>query len=157
MLVRFIVSNFMSFKEETEFNMLPASGQKRLKEHIYSAGGIEVLKMAAVYGANGAGKSNLVKAMAAMRNVIISQNFNGIKKFKLDNHYTAKATTFEIEFIDLDRVFNYGIAIDGGIIAEEWLSETGLNKEKIIFKRMTKDHKTNIEMPSYALNTSKIS
>ena len=32
MLIRFVVSNFMSFKEETEFNMLPSKG-KGYKQH----------------------------------------------------------------------------------------------------------------------------
>ena len=65
MLIRFIVSNFMSFKEETEFNMLPSkgNGSRQLKDHNKKTkSGVEVLKTAAIYGANASGKSNLIKA-----------------------------------------------------------------------------------------------
>jgi hypothetical protein len=146
MLVRFIVSNFMSFKEETEFNMLPASGQKRLKEHIYNAE-TDVLKMAAIYGANGAGKSNLVKAIAVMQSIVISSDFSGVKKFKLDKDSLNKPTKFEIEFIHLEKVYGYGLIVDANAIIEEWLWEN-LPNERLIFSRTLNGDKFVINIPN---------
>ncbi len=73
MLIRLIVTNYLSFGEETEFNMLTGS-VRRKKEHIYRYGKIELLKTAAVYGANGAGKSNLVKAISLLKASVTNEN-----------------------------------------------------------------------------------
>ena len=75
MLIRFNVSNFLSFENRPEggseeFSMI-AGKVRNKKEHIYEDGKIKLLKFAAVYGANAAGKSNLVKAMDFMRRVIL--------------------------------------------------------------------------------------
>jgi len=63
MLIRFNVTNFLSFKDETEFNILAGSPRSK-KEHIYHQKRGDFVRAAALYGANGAGKSNLVKALA---------------------------------------------------------------------------------------------
>ena len=86
MLIRFVVSNFLSFDEETEFTML-AGSFKTHKAHVYNVGKIDVLKSAAIYGANGAGKSNLIKAIDFLQETVknggISKSVND-KKFKLN-------------------------------------------------------------------------
>ena len=69
MLIRFITSNFLSFNQEEEFNML-ASSYRGHKHHVYKAGKLNVLKGAAIYGANGAGKSNFVKAIEFFKNLV---------------------------------------------------------------------------------------
>jgi uncharacterized protein len=66
MLVRFSVENYLSFKDKTEFNMLTGS-PRRLPHHVYHHGDLELLKMAAIYGANGAGKSNFVQAIIELK------------------------------------------------------------------------------------------
>ena len=63
MLIRFTVENLFSFGERKEFNMLPYKRLNTLNAHRYKTDEFEVLKMAALYGANGAGKSNLVFAL----------------------------------------------------------------------------------------------
>ena len=62
MLIRFVVSNYLSFDEETEFSMI-AGSFKTHKHHVYSAGKIDALKTGVLYGANGAGKSNLIESI----------------------------------------------------------------------------------------------
>ncbi len=65
MLIRLNVKNFLSFSEREdgrseEFSMLAGMVRSK-KEHVYEDGKVKLLKFAAVYGANAAGKSNLVK------------------------------------------------------------------------------------------------
>ena len=83
MLIRFIVSNFLSFGEEREFNML-ASSLKTHKHHVYNAGKVDVLKAAAIYGANGAGKSNLIKAIEYLQDIVVQ---GGIHKSVNDKKF----------------------------------------------------------------------
>ncbi len=138
MLIRFVVTNFLSFNEEREFNML-AGAYKTHKHHVYSAGKLDVLKAAAIYGANGAGKSNFIKAIAFLQNAVtegrISNSINN-KKFKLDKTKINEPSVFEIEFFIHKKIYIYGLSVHHLQIVEEWLYESGISQEdKMIFER----------------------
>ena len=58
MLVRFILKNVLSFAESKEFNTIPNNRLKTLEHHKYDiSSDFSILKIASLYGANGAGKS----------------------------------------------------------------------------------------------------
>lgn len=71
MIIRIRIKNFLSFHDEIELNMVP--GQGRLKSEHKSApvGGYSTLKTTAVCGANAGGKSNLVKAVAFIKYMVL--------------------------------------------------------------------------------------
>ena len=136
MLVRFVASNFLSLKEEVEFNMLTGDFETH-PHHVYQAGEIAVLKAAAIYGANGAGKSNLVKAIEYLQRLVQKGSIFepiGNKKFRLDPKLLEEPIRFEIEFRTLEKLYSYGIAIDYTEVLEEWLYES----DKMIFERKSK-------------------
>ena len=86
MLIRFNVKNFLSFSEREdgkseEFCMIAGKVRSK-KEHVYEDEKIKILKFAAVYGANAAGKSNLVKALDFMRRIVVS----GLPEGHTDNY-----------------------------------------------------------------------
>jgi len=159
MLIRFIASNFLSFNEEIEFNML-AGSYRTHKHHVYNAGKLKVLKGAAIYGANGAGKSNFVKAIDYLKRLIedgvlsksITQN-----KFKLELINRTAPTEFEIEFYYKRKIYAYGFSINGNNIKKEWLYLSGIDKEdKLIFERKKeKNGKQTINLTSKHLKTQK--
>ena len=62
MLVRFLVENYRSFKERQVFSMA-AGKHTRHKEQIVFINGKRLLKAGILFGANAAGKSNLIKAI----------------------------------------------------------------------------------------------
>jgi uncharacterized protein len=138
MLIRFVVTNFLSFNEEREFNML-AGAYKTHKHHVYAAGKVDVLKAAAIYGANGAGKSNFIKAMAFLQNAVIEGRISTSihhKKFKLDKTKINEPSVFEIEFFINKKIYIYGLSVHHLHIVEEWLYESGVsNEDKMIFER----------------------
>jgi len=147
MLIRFVVSNFMSFKEETEFNMLPGKGKgyKQHKNHIKTTeSGVDVLKTAVVYGANASGKSNFVSAIEYVRNIITGYESGEeslvplSKRFRLNDSYKSKPTTFRLEYEFGGVHFDYGVEIKNGEIKEEWLYKIeSINKQKevLLFSR----------------------
>ena len=98
MFIRFVLENFLSFREETEFNML-VGNFKVHKQHVYS-GTIDTLRAAAIYGANGAGKSNIIKGIEFLQEIVKNDGLilsvNNYK-FKLDKGTKDKAISFEIE------------------------------------------------------------
>lgn len=145
MLIRFTVSNFMSFKQETEFNMLPAkgNGSRQLTEHIKKTkSGVEILKTAAIYGANAAGKSNLINAIAYFKNIVFNEQsllVPNSKKFRIDSTYKNKPTTFRIECEFRGVHFDYAIEVFKGKIKEEWLyliESVKKEKEELLYKRV---------------------
>lgn len=149
MLIRFVVSNFMSFKEETEFNMFPSkgNGSKSLTNHIKKTkSGIKVLKNAAIYGANASGKSNLVKAIEYIKNIVLNNNNNNLvpqsKRFRLDKDYLNKSTIFRIEYEIEGFHFDYAVEIFKGKINSEWLyliSDINKGIDNLLFERNKKE------------------
>ena len=63
MLYRVIIDNYKSFAEETAFDLFPNPKRETFPNHVYGESATPVLKSTAIYGANGAGKSNLIKGM----------------------------------------------------------------------------------------------
>jgi uncharacterized protein len=148
MLVRFAVQNYLSFNERTEFNMLTGS-PRRLPHHVYHRNDLELLKMAAVYGANGAGKSNFVKAIIDLKGLVENGktvlNYMRLKKFLLNSSNISQPVSFEVEFIVEEKMFLYMISCDNHIILSEKLSLTKLNKtDELIFERLYVDDKIKI-------------
>lgn len=144
MLIRFTVSNFMSFKDETEFNMLPAkgNGSRQLSNHIVrTESGVDVLKTAAIYGANAAGKSNLIKALRYLKRLITSEQSLLVPqsmRFRLNPEYKNKSTIFKIEYLYKNLHFDYAVEISKSKITEEWLyliDSISKNKEQLLYKR----------------------
>jgi AAA15 family ATPase/GTPase len=119
--------------------MLKGSPRK-LNHHVYKVKKLELLKAAAIFGANGAGKSNLVKAISLFREIVISEHIpNNIDDFKFKLNKTGKEAPMylAIEFIFNDYLYFYEVSINKGKIIEEKLSKSLNNPEKyeILFSR----------------------
>ncbi|MBK8702272.1 MAG: AAA family ATPase [Saprospiraceae bacterium] len=131
MLIRIIIKNLFSFKEYTEFNMLPGRST-RMPHHLYETGSISVLKLNALYGANGAGKSNLIKSLDLLRSFVTEGQLPIefiTEVFKFDVESRKKDVYLGVEFIKDGTPFYYGITINQGIVVEEELQISGLGKK----------------------------
>lgn len=59
-----------------QFDMFPNMKRTLMSDHVYTnADDVPVLKQAAVYGSNGAGKSNLVKALEFIQAFACDKDF----------------------------------------------------------------------------------
>ena len=61
MLIEFTVKNYRSFRDEATLSM-EATGVSTLKSVLIPYGGMRILPGAAIYGKNGGGKSNVIRA-----------------------------------------------------------------------------------------------
>lgn len=150
MLIRFFVKNLFSFKDLTEFNMLPGRFN-RLPHHINKAPNIDLLKLNVIYGANGAGKSNLIHALAILRDFLIDGKMPIdliTNTFKFDKESASKDIFLGVEFIKDDIPYYYGLTINQGIIIEEELQISGLGKaeDKNLFLRTDSRDTKNLEI-----------
>lgn len=140
MLIRFVVDNFFSFGTLKEFNTIPNKRLKTLNSHKYLVSEFEILKTSSIYGANGAGKSNLIKALDILQTLVIKEKVT--QKIKDTFHKfnnPEKAQTLAIEFFQNGIPFYYGIELlNGNIITEElYRSGLGENDDILIFERKT--------------------
>ena len=145
MLLRFFTRNMLSFNEEAEFSLLAGSA-RQLPEHAVedSDSGLNILKSAAIYGANGSGKSNLIKAMSSARNFIVhgtdpNESIRLYRPFKLDSSVKNQDAKIEFEFKVGQKILSYGMEFNSKRIKEEWLVEIGKTVEKNIFLRTTSE------------------
>ena len=71
MLVQFMVKNVLSFREETILDMTAINAYKEHESNLIDNGTKEkFLRVAAIYGANASGKSNLYMAMYYFQKII---------------------------------------------------------------------------------------
>jgi uncharacterized protein len=123
----------------------------RLPHHVSKVDSIELLKLNALYGANGAGKSNLIHSLAILKDFIIDGEMPIeliTETFKFDKESNSKDVYLGIEFIREGVPYYYGLTINQGIIIEEELQISGLNKkeDKILFSRTDKVGEKNLEL-----------
>lgn len=74
MLIDFRVKNFRSIKDDQRLNMVAAPQKEFADTHTFVPTGsksLSLVKTAAIYGANAAGKSNFLKALKAMKEIVL--------------------------------------------------------------------------------------
>lgn len=148
MIIDFKVKNYRSIKDETLFS-LEASGSKGKSDNVAevilkNGKKFRLLKTAVIYGANASGKSNVIRAFWAFRQLIdrsfrydVNDNIELAEPFELDAETADQPTEFTLNFIGWDKIqYIYHIAIskrDG--ILEESLKYYPEKIQKIIYKR----------------------
>ena len=133
MLLRFRAANVYSFRDEFELDLRP---RKR------GESGSEPTRVAAIYGANASGKSNVLKAIAWMAEAVTRSGANwapngGVPRplFKLDPVARGDASLFEAEFL-LDGIrCVYGFEVSDERVETEWLFEYATGRRRTLFVR----------------------
>lgn len=138
MIIRFIAKNIYSFKEQTEFNLLPSSKTESLPHHKIKRGNISFLRYSAIYGGNGVGKTNLVRAISSLKYMVIDGTIDKDNhfQFKIGKENIHQPTTLGVEFSIQEKNFFYTITFDKNQVIYEYLAETFKDKDdKLIFER----------------------
>ncbi|UXI67948.1 AAA family ATPase [Tahibacter amnicola] len=131
MLIEFSVTNYRSIRDEQKLSLVATALDDHAEKHVVGSGapgGVRLLRSAVIYGANAAGKSNLILAMGCMARIVRSSARKSqtgeplpVVPFRLDASADGQ-TTFEIVFV-ADRVrYQYGFAATSSRVVEEWLS-----------------------------------
>lgn len=156
MLIQFNFKNFKSFRDEVSLD-LSATKITEHEEHVAEIANDKLLKVAAIYGANASGKSNVYAAFEYMSYYVEeSFNFGGeeesrrregniylkVLPFLFDGNSREEETTFEVFYIDNSensgKTYQYGFALKRDEVVEEWLyskAKTARGKYRTIFYR----------------------
>jgi hypothetical protein len=133
MLLEFSIGNYTSFKDVITFSMVAA--KLTSKNKIIDASNIfpykkdiNLVKAAALYGANASGKSNFVKAFVFMKNFVINSSKESqatekidVDNFKLSTTTDSRPSFFEVIFVVDSIRYRYGFEIDQEKVHAEWL------------------------------------
>ena len=152
MLIQFNFKNYKSFRDETSLD-LSATKMKEFESSVVTIGGEKILPVAAVYGANASGKSNVYSAFEFMTAYVENSFFYGDDDktfadarptpFLFDNSARNAESMFEVYFTipgeNAEKTYNYGFCIDETGITEEWLNTKAKSARefKSVFYRNT--------------------
>jgi hypothetical protein len=140
MLLRFRFSNFRSFRTEQELSMIAGSFSDHAEAVLHPPGVSEgVLPVAAIYGANASGKTNVIRAIRFMRDAVKDSHarWEPDKPIELDPFAggSDSPTSFSVDFL-LDGVrYQYGFSLSPEAILEEWMYAYPSGKKQTWFAR----------------------
>lgn len=140
MLLRFAAENIMSFKDVVEFNTFPSSKSHSYEWHKIPCGHATALRMSAIYGANGAGKSNLLKCISLLKSMVSAEKLGDLSLtedlyFRLDHKGMTRPSELAMEFFHKDKIFYYHISFNRQAVFAEELLLSLKNKDVTIFTR----------------------
>ena len=132
MLRSFRLTNHRSFATEQELSLLPVYDRTQ-----------PALPVAAVYGANASGKSNLLDGLAFMRSAVLNsfQRWHpekGVPRtcFRLDPALRTQPSGYVVDVVIDDVRYTYGFTADDDRVIEEWLYSYPEKKKRMLFERL---------------------
>ncbi len=159
MLIQFNFKNFKSFREEVSLD-LSATKMTEFEERVVTIGSEKILPVAAIYGANASGKSNIYNAFEYMSEYVVDsfkygdedEKFEEFRPtpFLFDSKSANAESSFEVYFTlpgdKLEKTYNYGFCVNKEGVTEEWLNSKAKTARKYstIFYRGTTDEELDL-------------
>lgn len=154
MLIQFNFKNYKSFRDEATLD-LSAAKMTEFSDRVVSEGNDKILPMAAIYGANASGKSNIYNAFGYMADYVIESFKYGDEEekfeeyrptpFLFDSVSNDAESSFEVYFTipgdKAEKTYNYGFCVDRHGVTEEWLNVRAKTARKYasVFYRSTEE------------------
>ncbi len=145
MLIEFKVSNYRSFRDEAVLSMEAAdlgSCKNVSIEYRLSGKPMHLLPAVAIYGKNGGGKSNIIRAFwlatQFIKNAQRTQHENAaipVRPFMLDDDSRTKPTAFEFTYIHEGIKYVYGFAATKEQVTREYLYYFPKGQKALVFDR----------------------
>jgi len=144
MLLRFSVSNFRSIREKQELSLIAATSLKDEAGQLLDTpiADTKALRVAAIYGANASGKSNILRALDFMT-FAVAHSQSGWKPdeaiprtpFALDGSSKSRPSDFDVEVV-IDSVrYAYGFSLSDKRVEREYLYAFPRGRQQVWFER----------------------
>ena len=143
MILEFSIENYKSFRERQTFSLVPDEGKSEATNHLVSVGDkYTLLRSAVIYGANASGKSNFIKALEALRSLVLlpadrrpREQFAQYAPFQFNDRTQNAPTIFSLDFL-LDGIrYTYSVSISAVAVLKESLYFYPQGREAKLFVR----------------------
>jgi AAA15 family ATPase/GTPase len=141
-LLQFTVENVLSFRDRATLSMVAGPTPSGLESAVTRVDGFAqpISRIAAIYGPNASGKSNLVNALEMIRGLVVEGTRPdqpiAVVPFKLDDDSPFEESRFELELLIEGRRYSYGALVSSKSVRKEWLFETlSSGEERPLFER----------------------
>ena len=141
MLLEFKFQNFRSFRDETVLS-LEATGLSAFKGSLIKYGTKNLLPGIAIFGKNGGGKSNVIRAfwlaVQFVKNAQRTQHENSeipVNPFALNDYSRNEPTAFEFVYTLDDILYVYGFSATKDKIVSEYLYHSPNGQRALVFSR----------------------
>ncbi len=143
MLIEFSAANFRSIAERQTISLVASPAKELRSTHVVEAQQLALLSVAAIYGANASGKSNLFRAIAMLQWLVQwsavglqSGQLLPLAPFRLAPEATDQPCEFEIHFIADDGVrYQYGVSATPQRVVTEWMQAYPRGPARLWFER----------------------
>lgn len=156
MIIDFSVKNYRSFINEQRISFVASNYDKSLSENLIDPGlegrefsRLRLLKGLALYGANAAGKTNVLLALRYLARMVEDSatdldegDQTGVEPFSLDSNSTKEPSEFVLRFIVNGVRYHFVLVINQERVLFEALSAFPKGREQIWYER-TWDEKRN--------------
>jgi len=140
MLIRFSLENFMSFADKAEMSLI-ASKERQHGDRVahIKKFSFRLLPIAAIYGGNASGKTNLFRAISFAKRFIVSgtqlDHFIPVEPYRLNNELSQKPSGFRFEIYIDGQIYEFGFSTDKKQVHTEWLTLLNPRSETPLYKR----------------------
>ena len=140
MLIAFSTKNWKSFRDEVSFTM-EANKERNHSGTVakFKKFRLNLLPVTGIFGPNASGKSNFVKALSFLQNLIVDPGRNFMSSepygFRLDPATKSELSKFAVDLMLQNSIYSYAILFNQKQILEEKLSFQNTRTEKILFER----------------------
>ncbi|QMU68140.1 ATP/GTP-binding protein [Streptacidiphilus sp. P02-A3a] len=141
MLLNFRTANHRSIRDEQQLQLHPAFEADRPEGTDWQA-----VPVVGIFGANAAGKSNIVDALEYMAFMVVNSHRDaepdgGVPRrpFRLDESALSDPSWYVVDLLLDDIRYTYGFSVDDERVVNEWLYSYPLGKKRKIFERSDGD------------------
>jgi len=141
MLIEFKFANYRSFRDESVLSM-EATGLGTFKKSLIDYGSYKLLPSVAIYGKNGGGKSNVIRAfwlaVQFIKNAQRTQHEDAlipVSPFLLNDYSKNKETSFEFTYVINQVKYIYGFSATKDSIIKEYLYHAPKGQKAVVFTR----------------------
>ncbi|WP_404337255.1 ATP/GTP-binding protein [Sphingomonas sp. MMS12-HWE2-04] len=149
MIVDFSIGNFRSFRDEQMLSMNVEGSRLRHSSNfsLVEDERFAVLRSAGIFGANASGKTNVLRALAALQWIVVSsagrketQSILPYEPFRLSPAHVERPVAFEIEFVvPTGARYRYEVSFLRQRIVSERLISFARRSRATVFERLAED------------------
>lgn len=145
-LLSFTAENARSYRDEVTLSLLAtrlsAEGVPRSLTPAGMAKPVRVLPAAGIFGANASGKTTILRAMADMKNLVLTSFVQGSRgtpipreRFLLDSASQERPTRFEVDLVLEGVRWVYGFEVNDEQVREEYAYHWPRGRQALVFQR----------------------